>query len=152
MKITCEEYDFSALAKAMDGEYSSDCDLSAEIVFMDKSDIKELNARTRNVDSATDVLSFPSLDGIFGREIIAREHPCETDESGAVFIGSVVICTQVAKEQAESFGHGYDRELYYLAVHGLCHLLGYDHTEEDDKRLMRTKEERILSKLGLSMV
>ncbi len=152
MKITCEDYDFSALARAMEGEYSADCDLSAEIVFMDKPDIKELNARTRNVNSATDVLSFPSLDGIFGKEIISAEHPYELDEDGAVFIGSVVICTQVAKEQAESFGHSYDRELYYLAVHGLCHLLGYDHMEEADKRVMRAKEEKILSKLGLSIV
>ena len=62
----------------------------------------------------------------------------------------MVICRERAKEQAEEFGHSYERELNYLLVHGLCHLLGYDHEEEADKRAMREKEERVLKKMGIT--
>lgn len=147
--IYCDEYDFSALAAAFEGEVEADCPLSAEIVFADKEEIKRLNAEFRDKDSATDVLSFPTLNGIRGKKLKAHDFPYDTDEDGKLFLGSIVICTEIAREQAEEYGHPYGRELFYLATHGLCHLLGYDHMTDDDKPAMREKEERVLKKLNL---
>ena len=149
LAIYCEEQDFSELSKAFEGEISTDCPLSLEIVFLDKEEIKELNARTRQIDAVTDVLSYPTLDGILGKKISKKDFPYDLDDSGAIFLGSIAICKEVAREQAEEFGHSYERELNYLAVHGICHLLGYDHIEEEDRELMRKNEEKILSKIGL---
>lgn len=149
LNILCDEYDFSALGGAFDGEVEADCPLSAEIVFLDEEQIRGLNARTRGVDRATDVLSFPSLNLSCSQKIEAGNFPYDMDEDGALFLGSVAICTQVARRQAEEYGHPYERELNYLAVHGLCHLLGYDHMTEADKPVMRAKEESVLAKMGL---
>ena len=150
LKIYCEDYDFSDLAAAFGGEVASDCTLSAEIVFTDEGGIRELNARTRSVDAVTDVLSYPSFENDPQRAICAAEHPYDVDEDGNLFIGSIVICRKRAEEQAQEFGHSVEREINYLAAHGVCHLLGYDHMEEDEKAVMRAAEERVLKKLNLS--
>lgn len=150
IKIYCEDYDFSDLAAAFGGEVKSDCTLSAEIIFTDEEGIRELNARTRGVDSVTDVLSYPSFDNPAGAAVIAAEHPYETDEEGCVFIGSIVICKKRAEEQAAEYGHSVEREINYLAAHGICHLLGYDHMTDSDKALMRGQEEKVLAKINLS--
>lgn len=152
LNIFCDGYDFSRLGGAFSGEYEADCPLSAEIIFVDGEEIKQLNAQFRKTDKVTDVLSFPTVDGICGKPIRARDFPYDIDEDGKLFIGSVAICKEVASAQAEEYGHSFERELYYLAVHGLCHLLGYDHMTEEDKAEMRAKEERVLSKLGLERV
>lgn len=149
LKIFCESYDFSPLAAAFDGEYESDCPLAAEIIFSDREGIRSLNAQFRQIDRETDVLSFPTLDGIRNTALKAAEHPFDRDEDGNLFLGSVVICTEVARSQAQEYGHSYERELFYLAAHGMCHLLGYDHMEESDKREMREKEETVLARLHL---
>lgn len=150
LNIFCEQFDFSPLAKAFEGEVLSDCGLSAEIIITDEEEIQCLNAETRGIDSVTDVLSFPALDGILGKELKKADFPYEIDEDGNLFLGSIAICEKRAKEQAEEFGHSYMRELHYLAVHGLCHLLGYDHMTDADKFLMRGKEEKILTKMGIT--
>ena len=72
------------------------------------------------------------------------------DEEGNLLIGSVAVCTNRAKEQAEEYGHSYERELHYLLVHGIMHCLGYDHMTDSEKAEMREKEEYILSKLGIT--
>lgn len=148
--IYCDQYDFSSLAKAFEGEFAADCKTFAEIVFVDENEIRELNCKFRSVDKVTDVLSFPTLDNILGKKISAEDFPYDIDEDGALSLGSVAICKQVAKRQAEEYGHSYERELYYLATHGVCHLLGFDHINEADKPQMRQMEEKILEKLGLS--
>ena len=102
------------------------------------------------MDAVTDVLSFPNLDEIKNREIKGEDFPFDRDEAGNLFLGSVIICRERAAEQATEFGHSLKREYYYLAVHGMCHLLGYDHVNEDEKREMREKEEKILQKLGVT--
>lgn len=150
LKIYCDDFDFSSLANAFEGETQSDCGLSAEIVFTDEEEIKRLNRETRNTDCVTDVLSFPSLDGIKGHVLKKADFTTDLDEDGNVFLGSIAICVKRAEEQAEEYGHGYERELNYLAVHGLWHLLGYDHTTDEDKSEMRAKEEKILKKLNLT--
>ncbi|MDE6504816.1 MAG: rRNA maturation RNase YbeY [Clostridia bacterium] len=150
LNIYCDDFDFSRLGKAFEGEAESDCGLAAEIVFAGGEEIKRLNAEMRSVDAVTDVLSFPSLDGVRGKILKKEDYPTEIDEEGNLFLGSIAICTQRAREQAEEYGHSYERELFYLAAHGLFHLLGYDHMTEADKREMRLREERVMEKLGLA--
>ena len=150
LNIYCDEYDFSPLARAFEGEAEADCPISLEIIFADKEEIKRLNSQFRKIDRETDVLSFPTLDGIRGKALKAADYPYDVDEDGKLFLGSIVICTEVAKAQAEEYGHSYERELFYLAAHGVCHLLGYDHMTDEDKTEMREKEERVLEKLHLT--
>ena len=150
LNIFCEQFDFSPLAEAFEGEIESDCGLSAEIIVTDEAEIRRLNAEARGIDAVTDVLSFPSLDGIRGKALKKADFPFEVDEEGKLFLGSIVICEKRAREQAEEYGHSYMRELHYLAVHGLWHLLGYDYMTAEDKPEMRTREEKILSKLGIT--
>ena len=150
MKIECEELDFAALAAAFDGEYSADCDLSCEVVIVDENEIRWLNSEIRKIDKVTDVLSFPSLEGIRGVRLKHKDYLGEIDENGALFIGSIAVCEARAREQASEYGHSYARELNYLVTHGVFHLLGYDHMTDEDKREMRLREERVLQKINLS--
>ena len=149
LKILCEDRDFTTLEQAFEGEYCSDCPLIVEIIIVDKLTIRDLNSRFRNIDRVTDVLSFPTLDGIRGKELKLADYPFDTDDEGNLCLGSIAICQEVANEQAEEYGHSVDREFYYLATHGVCHLLGYDHMTDEDKAQMREKEEKVMAKLGL---
>lgn len=142
------EEGLARLAQALEGLWEGD-DLSAELLLVSEEEIRQLNARERGVDSVTDVLSFPSMDGIKGQPILAEEHGEELDEDGNVFLGSIVICEKRAREQAQEYGHSFERELWYLAVHGILHCLGYDHVTEEEKREMREKEESVMQKLDL---
>ena len=150
LKIICDDIDLSALSNAFSGEYEADCDLSLEVVTVPAEKIRELNAQSRGVDAVTDVLSFPALDGIRGKEIKKRDFPFDWDEDGNLFIGSIAVCRERAAEQAEEYGHSFERELNYLITHGIFHLLGYDHMTDEDKREMRQKEESVMKKLNLS--
>lgn len=142
------EEGLARLAQALEGLWEGD-DLSAELLLVSEEEIRQLNTRERGVDSVTDVLSFPSMDGIKGQPILAEEHGEELDEDGNVFLGSIVICEKRAREQAQEYGHSFERELWYLAVHGILHCLGYDHMTEEEKREMREKEESVMQKLDL---
>lgn len=146
--IIYSEENFVPLAEAFAGEFESDCTLSAEIVTVDEDEIRRLNRELRSVDAVTDVLSFPALDGIFGKKLLKKNFPADVDEQGNLFIGSIAICVKRAQEQAEEYGHSFTRELNYLAAHGICHLLGYDHIEDGEKAVMREKEEKVLNKIG----
>ena len=150
LKIYCEEQNYSALAGAFDGEVESDCDLAAEVVLVDCAEIQRLNRELREVDAVTDVLSFPALDNIKGKKLGKKAFPADLDEEGNLFLGSIAICVQRAKEQAAEYGHSFERELYYLLTHGLFHLLGYDHMTDTDKSEMREREERVLKKINLA--
>ncbi len=144
-----EELDVALLSeKAMEG-VKTDTDLSCEIVLCGREEIRALNARERGKDAVTDVLSFPSLELGAGAPVLRDRHPFDLDEEGRLFLGSIVICREQAREQAEEYGHSFRRELHYLAVHGLCHLLGYDHETDADKSAMRAREEEILSAMGI---
>ncbi len=137
------------LSAAMEGMWEGDA-LSAEIWLVSESEIRSVNARERGVDRVTDVLSFPSMEDIKGKPILAEEHvDCADRMNDTVFLGSVLISGQRAREQAAEYGHSYERELWYLAVHGLLHCLGYDHETEEERREMRAKEEEIMAKLDL---
>ncbi|MBO5851832.1 MAG: rRNA maturation RNase YbeY [Clostridia bacterium] len=120
--------------------------LYAELNFVSKARIKELNSQFRSVFSVTDVLSFPTLDGVRGKVLKHKDFPLDTDENG-LFIGSIAICTTRAKEQAIEYGHSIEREITYLTLHGLLHLFGYDHMDLEDKAEMRKLEDKILEKV-----
>lgn len=113
------------------------CELSVTFVGLDE--IHELNREYRGVDRPTDVLSFPQF------EDLEEEIP----EVGEICLGDVVICREKAEEQAEEFGHSFEREMVYLFTHSVLHLLGYDHMEEDEKKVMRQREEEIMEQIGL---
>lgn len=147
--LSCEDYDFSALAEGFSGEFESDADLSAEIIICGEDEIQRLNRELRSVDKVTDVLSFPSLDGILGRFLKKENFPLDLDDGGNIFIGSIAICLRQAERQADEYGNSIKREINYLAAHGICHLLGYDHIEDGDRAEMRKKEERVLAKINL---
>ncbi len=105
--------------------------------------IKEMNAQFRNIDSETDVLSFP-----LGENGNFDTNP----ETGALMLGDVVISVDRAMAQAELYGHGIEREIAFLTVHSVLHLLGYDHVNGGlEKTIMREKEEEILEALGLAI-
>lgn len=139
-----------ALERAMDGFVDSDIPLLIEFSFVDEEEIRRLNAQTRGIDKVTDVLSYPTLDGIKGQPIRAADFPYDTDEDGNLLIGSVAVCMQRAKEQAKEYGHSFERELHYLLVHGIMHCLGYDHMTDSERAEMREQEELILGKLGIT--
>ena len=153
---TLADAERKTLENVLSEGFVADMPLVLELLFVSEEEIRSLNARARGVDRVTDVLSFPAMELEAGEPIVSEEHgeciePVEADgeEGDALFLGSVVICTARAKEQAEEYGHSYAREVCYLAVHGMLHCLGYDHMTEAEKRVMRAEEERLMQKLGL---
>lgn len=112
--------------------------VDVSVTFVSEEEIKELNGIYRDNNSVTDVLSFPQYDNY---EDIPKD--------GSICIGDVVICPEQALIQADEFGHSGERELVYLFVHSLFHLLGYDHIEEMDKSEMREQEEKIMNQVKL---
>lgn len=140
----------TAVENAMEGFVETDVALGVELIFVPEEEIRRLNRETRAVDKVTDVLSYPTLDGIKGQPIFGEDYPYDVDENGVLLLGSIVICQQRAKEQANEYGHSYERELHYLLVHGIMHCLGYDHMTDAEKAEMREKEEFVLGKLGIT--
>ena len=111
--------------------------------------IRELNKNFRGKDAATDVLSFPLLSSDTPGKIDYT--PTDIDpETGDVMLGDIVVSLERAAQQAEEYGHSLEREVCYLCVHSVLHLLGYDHMDDADKKLMRAKEEEILTSLNIS--
>jgi probable rRNA maturation factor len=116
--------------------------IKVELVFQDGEGITALNRNTRGVDSITDVLSYPSLDGIKGK--ILRPDDCPTEMEGKyIFLGSIVLCEEKIRAQALEYGHSEEEEKEYLITHGLLHLFGYDHMTDADKKEMRDLEKEI---------
>ena len=144
-----ENFDFKNLCNAVYTSTAQRESLSAELVFLSSEEIKELNYEKRNINAVTDVLSFPSLN-VKDFIVTKKGAECDIDEHGRIFIGSIAICLERAREQANEYGHSFERELNYLLCHGLLHLLGYDHVDEGDKVIMRAKEEEILGKIKVT--
>lgn len=122
--------------------FGRDAELS--LSFVTNEEIRELNSEYRGVDRPTDVLSFPMIDG-------------DADEgdidlySGAVVLGDIIISAEKAVEQAEAYGHSVERELAFLAVHSVLHLLGYDHERSpEEEKDMFERQEKILSAAGIT--
>lgn len=106
--------------------------------------IKKINAQYRGIDKATDVLSFP----MFEKDELEQKIQ-KNDFLPEEVLGDIVISISKVEEQAVEYGHSFERELSYMVVHGFYHLMGYDHIEEADKKLMRPKEEKILNILKI---
>ena len=118
--------------------------LYISIILTTPNHIHEINKQYRDVDRETDVLSFP----MFEKEEIDEKIKKQNFEHEDV-LGDIVISIEKVKQQAEEYGHSFERELSYMIVHGFYHLMGYDHIKEEDKAIMRPKEENILNKLGI---
>ncbi|MCH5158833.1 MAG: GTPase Era [Clostridiales bacterium] len=123
---------------------------SVDVALVNDGEMQELNKSTRGVDKTTDVLSYPALSEI--KSFDKANYPEDFDRmQNAVVLGEIAINTDAAARQAEEFGTG-EREINYLFVHGLLHLLGYDHIEESDKAKMRALEEKALAAKDESVV
>jgi len=124
----------SAISTTIDVEQAKG-NFEVSVSFVTNEEIKELNRKYRGVDSDTDVLSFPMDD--------------EEDPEGLIMLGDVILSTQKIIEQADFFGHSLEREMIYLTVHSMLHLLGYDHMTEDEKEEMREREKEVMKSLHL---
>jgi len=114
-----------------------DCEVS--VLLTDDQYIRDLNRQYRAIDAPTDVLSFAMNGG---------DEPDIIDDPSGLLLGDIVISLETAASQAQDFGHSMERELAFLTVHGMLHLLGFDHEQEEDRIKMRKEEESILSCLG----
>lgn len=130
---------YRAAELAVCGEGLDPEPVEISVSFVEPEEIRRLNCQYRNKDSVTDVLSFPQFDDWD-----------DLPEEGIVALGDVVICVSQAQAQAEEFGHSLKREILYLFVHSLYHLLGYDHMDEEEKKEMRQKEEAVMTRLGVT--
>ena len=129
------------LEKCFIEENLSDKKLYINVVLTNPENIKKINKEFRKIDKETDVLSFP----MFEKEEIQKIKNTNED-----ILGDIVISIEKVKNQANEYGHSFERELSYMAVHGFYHLMGYDHIKESDKKIMRQKEENILQKLQIT--
>ncbi len=127
-----------------------ECDFNAEVsvTVVDNEAICEINRDTRNIDAPTDVLSFPMLYFDENGDIIDSEF----DKNGEnLILGDIVISAERAVEQAKEYGHSFRREIAFLTVHSMLHLLGYDHVDDPEgEKVMFQKQEDILNKLGIT--
>lgn len=122
---------------------SFEADAEINVTLVDDDEIRSLNNEFRSIDRATDVLSFPLCEN--GEYDI-------NPENGCAMLGDVVISVEHAVKQAQEFGHSIEREIAYLTVHSVLHLLGYDHIDEaEEKKIMRNKEEQALKLIGLDI-
>ena len=131
-----------AARMALDAE-GVDVPCIISVMLTDDEGIHAVNREFRGVDRATDVLSFPQNELIPGQ---FDAEGCERDlDTGAILLGDMMISVPRCEAQGEEFGHGYERELMYLTVHSVLHLLGYDHVDEgEQKRRMREREKAIM--------
>lgn len=132
-------------------------DLEVNINFVSKKEIRKLNAKFRNKDAVTDVLSFPNLlepnktdmqlivDKLDKKNFASEINP----DNNMLFVGDICICKSIVYKHAKEYGNTKLREMVYMAVHGLLHLLGYDHMRDEDKAIMREMEEKIMTKVNL---
>jgi probable rRNA maturation factor len=120
-------------------------DVLLTITFVDEAEIQAINAEHRGIDRVTDVLSFSLISPVDDEPAdfaLPSDQPRE--------LGDIIICYQRAIEQAEEYGHSVAREVTYLTVHGLLHILGYDHEVPEEQAEMRVREEAALAVVGLT--
>lgn len=117
--------------------------LYISITLTNPENIQKINKEYRNIDRATDVLSFPMFER---EEIPSLKEEDKTED----ILGDIIVSIEKVKEQAEEYGHSFERELAYLVTHGMLHLLGYDHMIDEEKVIMRKREEEILGVLNIT--
>ena len=126
--------------KCFEEEKLLEKNLYINIVLTNPENIRRINKEYRNIDKETDVLSFPMFE---------KKELKEMKNVNEDILGDIVISIEQVKKQAVEYGHSFERELAYMAVHGFYHLMGYDHIDEGDKIIMRQKEEKILKELNI---
>lgn len=135
------------------------CPYEAEVnvILTDNEAIHQINKEHRNVDSATDVLSFPMIEYKEPADFDSLEDDMNVNaedyfnpDSGELMLGDIVISVEKVIEQAEKYGHSKKRELAFLVAHSMMHLFGYDHMEEDEAKVMEAKQNEVLEQLGIS--
>ncbi|SKB72030.1 probable rRNA maturation factor [Lachnospiraceae bacterium] len=128
-------------------------EVEVSLTLVDPHDIQETNREFRGIDRVTDVLSFPMIDydepGDFS-QVEERFSDCFNPETGELMLGDIVICLDRAKEQAEEYGHSVKREFAFLIAHSMLHLLGFDHMEDEEARVMEAKQRQALDHLGIT--
>lgn len=122
--------------------------VSVSVNFVSQEQIKNLNKEFRDKDRETDVLSFPNLNKKYDEKLEKFDSERNFDDN-FLFLGDIVICKNVAKKQAKEYGHSKKREICYLALHGLLHLLGYDHIEKEEEEIMTKTAEEIMQISGV---
>ncbi len=128
--------------KTVLAEENIDMNAEVSLSIVDNCKIRELNMEFRNKDAVTDVLSFPLTEN--GEFDVNPETDC-------IMLGDIVISAERAKEQAKTYGHSFEREMCFLVVHSMLHLLGYDHENgEKDEKVMFDKQKRILNMIGIN--
>jgi GTP-binding protein Era/rRNA maturation RNase YbeY len=129
-------------------------DSYVNLTFVSREDIKDLNMRIRDIDKETDVLSFPMVEMHEGKLSSGIEDiDMEYDEDGnkILNVGDIIICPDVAYENADVYGHSAEREIAFLAAHSFLHLIGYDHIEERDEKIMRKHQRKLMKDIGLEI-
>ena len=129
----------NVISEALKYEGVSD-NTEISVTIVDNEEIRKINNKFRNIDRATDVLSFPLID--FDNEDLPND-------GSKIYLGDIIISIERAKEQANEYGHSLDREVGFLTAHSMLHLLGYDHLLPEEEKVMFAKQEEILSNLGL---
>lgn len=127
-------------------------DSEVSVLFTTDEEVKSLNAEFRDKDAVTDVLSFPAndLEGPLA-ELLESGFEPETDmESGRIILGDIAVSVPAIARQAEEYGHSFEREAAFLCTHGMLHLMGYDHIDPDDEKIMREKQRQILEGLNIT--
>lgn len=123
------------------------------ISLVDNDEIKKINFEHRGINRETDCLSFPMLNYSKGKVFREQYSNFKFEkfdlEDGKLILGDVIVSLEKAKSQSMEFGHSFEREVFYLVIHSLLHLLGYDHLENEDKIFMREAEKNIVRKLGI---
>ena len=132
------------LTKCFEEENLIDSKLYITITLTTPENIKEINREYRAIDKETDVLSFP----MFEKDELDLKVKNKDFEHEDV-LGDIVISIEKVEEQAKEYGHSFEREFSYMIVHGFYHLMGYDHIKEEDKKVMRPKEDKILDDLNI---
>ena len=133
------------LTKCFEEEHLENSHLCITVTLTNPENIREINKKYRDIDRATDVLSFP----MFEKEEL-DEKIKKNDFEHEDMLGDIIISIERVEEQAKEYGHSFERELSYMLVHGFYHLMGYDHIKEEDKLKMRPKEEKVLNDLKIT--
>ncbi|KHO62225.1 heat-shock protein [Thermoanaerobacter sp. YS13] len=120
--------------------------VEVSVSFVDNEEIRKLNKYYRGIDKPTDVLSFPLAEF---EDTYAEGEEIEEDSEEVQPIGDIVISLEKALEQSMEYGHSFEREVAYLTAHSMLHLLGYDHETEEERKIMREKEEEVMARLNI---
>lgn len=150
-------FDYKALIQKVIGQAleHEQCPYEPEVnvVITDNDEIQMINKEYREIDAPTDVLSFPMIDYTEPSDFSKLEQEIESyfnPETGELILGDIMISIDKVFEQAELYGHTVERELAFLVAHSMLHLCGYDHMDEEERKIMEAKQDEILTQLNIN--